>query len=60
MANTTKAPTKAQIESELKETKEALQDAMDLIKQLKEQIAQPTKVVVQSDKRSNAKIRFFF
>ena len=57
MANTTKAPTKAQIESELKETKEALQDAMDLIKQLKEQMAQPTKVVVQSDKRSNAKIK---
>lgn len=57
MANTTKAPTKAQIESELKETKEALQDAMDLIKQLKEQMAQPTKVVVQNDKRSNAKIK---
>ena len=67
MANTTKAPTKAQIESELKETKNtlqetqsALQDAMELIAQLKEQVNQPPQVVVQSDKRANAKIKCIF
>ena len=57
MANTTKAPTKAEIEKELKETKNALQEAMELINQLKGQINQPQQIVVQSDKRANAKIK---
>lgn len=64
MANTTKTPTKAQIEAELNETKTALQDtqnalkeSMDLIKELKEQLNQQPQVVVQSDKRVNAKIK---
>ena len=64
MANNAKSPTKAQIESELKETKNtlqetqsALQDAMELIAQLKEQVKQPPQVVVQNDKRANAKIK---
>lgn len=57
MANTTEAPTKAEIEKELKETKNALQEAMELINQLKGQINQPQQIVVQSDKRANAKIK---
>ena len=57
MANTTKAPTKAEIEKELKETRNALQEAMELINQLKGQINQPQQIVVQNDKRANAKIK---
>lgn len=64
MANTSKAPTKAQIESELKETKQTLQDtqsalqeSLDLIKELKNQLSQQPQVIVQNDKRVNAKIK---
>ena len=64
MANTTKSPTKAQIEDELKETKQtlqatkdALQESLDLIKELKNQLNQPPQVIVQNDKRVNAKIK---
>ena len=69
MANTektaVKAPTKAQIEGELKETKatleetqKALQESMELIKELKAQIAQPApQVVVQADRRGSTKIK---
>ncbi len=64
MANTTKTPTKAQIEDELKETKQtlkatkdALQESLDLIKELKNQLNQPPQVIVQNDKRVNAKIK---
>lgn len=64
MANTTKSPTKAEISKELQETKDtlqetqrALQESMDLIKQLKAQVNQQPQVVVQNDKRINAKIK---
>ena len=69
MANTEKAthkaPTKAQIEGELRETKEtleetkaALQESLDLIKELKAQInQQPPQVIVQNDRRSSTKIK---
>lgn len=65
MANTTKTPTKAQIEGELQETKEALketqnalQESMALIQELKAQInQQPPQVVVQNDKRSSSRIK---
>ena len=64
MANTSKAPTKAQIENELKETKQTLQDtksalqeSLDLIKELKSQLNQQPQVIVQNDKRVNSKIK---
>ena len=53
----TKAPTKAQIESELKDTKNALAEAMALIKELKEQKAVVPQVVVQNDNKQRSKIK---
>lgn len=53
----TKAPTKAQIENELKETKDALAEAMALIKELKEQKVVTPQVVVQSDNKHTSKIK---
>ena len=57
--NTTKAPTKQEIQNELNETKDALKEAMELIAQLKEQVQATPQVTVvqQQDKRPNAKIK---
>ena len=62
--NSSKAPTKAQIEAELKETKKlledtqsALQDSVDVIRELKEQLNQKPQVVVQNNKTKTSKIK---
>ena len=56
---TAKAPTKQDIQKELNETKTALKDAMDLIAQMKEQMAQQPQVTVvnTTEKRPNAKLK---
>ena len=56
---TAKAPTKQDIQKELDETKTALKDAMDLIAQMKEQMAQQPQVTVvnATERRPNAKLK---
>ena len=56
---TAKSPTKQDIQKELDETKTALKDAMDLIAQMKEQMAQQPQVTVvnATERRPNAKLK---
>ena len=56
---TTKAPTKQDIQNELEATKNALNDAMALIAQMKEQMSKQPQVTVvnKSDKRPNTKLK---